>query len=68
MHDFNLHVHSCKHNFLRDTQAIAFFSDPDDTWATKGKIYWLNNAPAEEQVKWFIQVTGILSRLQQRET
>eukprot|EP00957_Ditylum_brightwellii_P092030 7006207-Ditylum_brightwellii.AAC.1 len=30
MHDFDLHVHLCKHNFLRDTQAVAFVSNPSD--------------------------------------
>eukprot|EP00957_Ditylum_brightwellii_P058153 4410113-Ditylum_brightwellii.AAC.1 len=29
-----------------------FVLDPDDTWATKGQLYWLNNASAEEQIKW----------------
>eukprot|EP00957_Ditylum_brightwellii_P105511 8043060-Ditylum_brightwellii.AAC.1 len=52
MHDFDLHMHSCKHNFRRDTQAIVFVSAPDDTRTTKGKLYQLNNAPVEEQVKW----------------
>eukprot|EP00957_Ditylum_brightwellii_P158284 12048306-Ditylum_brightwellii.AAC.1 len=31
MHNFNLHVHSCKRNFWRDTQADAFVSNPADT-------------------------------------
>eukprot|EP00957_Ditylum_brightwellii_P042535 3220421-Ditylum_brightwellii.AAC.1 len=52
MHDFNLHVHSCKHNFQRDTQAVAFVSDLANTRATKGKLYRLNNAPVKEQAKW----------------
>eukprot|EP00957_Ditylum_brightwellii_P132579 10110572-Ditylum_brightwellii.AAC.1 len=52
MHDFDFHVHSCKHNFQRDAQVIVFVSDPDDTQAMKGKLYRLNNTPAEERVKW----------------
>eukprot|EP00957_Ditylum_brightwellii_P197984 15083456-Ditylum_brightwellii.AAC.1 len=39
MHNFKLHVHSCKHNFRRDTQAVMFVSNPADTQATKGKLY-----------------------------
>eukprot|EP00957_Ditylum_brightwellii_P118991 9075489-Ditylum_brightwellii.AAC.1 len=31
MHNFDLHVHSCKHNFQHDTQAVAFVSIPADT-------------------------------------
>eukprot|EP00957_Ditylum_brightwellii_P055434 4200510-Ditylum_brightwellii.AAC.1 len=27
MTQFDLHIHSCKHNYRRDTQAIAFVSD-----------------------------------------
>eukprot|EP00957_Ditylum_brightwellii_P179895 13704027-Ditylum_brightwellii.AAC.1 len=52
MHNFDLHVHLCKHSFRHDTQAVAFVSDPDDTHATKGKLYQLNNAPVKERAKW----------------
>eukprot|EP00957_Ditylum_brightwellii_P153278 11665796-Ditylum_brightwellii.AAC.1 len=39
MHNFDLHMHLCKHNFRRGTQAITFVSAPDDTHTTKGKLY-----------------------------
>eukprot|EP00957_Ditylum_brightwellii_P149971 11422190-Ditylum_brightwellii.AAC.2 len=46
---FDLHSHNCKHNYKRDTQAVAFSSDPDKSQATKGKLYCLNNTPKAKQ-------------------
>eukprot|EP00957_Ditylum_brightwellii_P174887 13316246-Ditylum_brightwellii.AAC.1 len=49
MTGFDLHCHNCKHNYKRDTQAVAFASDPEKSWATKGKLYCLNNTPKAKQ-------------------
>eukprot|EP00957_Ditylum_brightwellii_P130046 9919150-Ditylum_brightwellii.AAC.1 len=37
MSGFDLHNHHCKHNYRRNTQAVAFASDPDKSCITKGK-------------------------------
>eukprot|EP00957_Ditylum_brightwellii_P169060 12867742-Ditylum_brightwellii.AAC.1 len=45
MAGFDLHNHHCKHNFRRNTHAVAFASDPDKFCTTKGRVqevapYW----------------------------
>eukprot|EP00957_Ditylum_brightwellii_P194468 14811020-Ditylum_brightwellii.AAC.1 len=52
MSGFNLHNHHCKHNYRRDTQAVAFASDPDESRIIKGKLYRLNNSSKTEREKW----------------
>eukprot|EP00957_Ditylum_brightwellii_P136377 10401039-Ditylum_brightwellii.AAC.1 len=52
MSGFDLHNHHCKRNYWRDTQAVAFASDPDESRITKGKLYRLNNLSKTERVKW----------------
>eukprot|EP00957_Ditylum_brightwellii_P010468 792697-Ditylum_brightwellii.AAC.1 len=52
MSGFDLHNHHCKHNYGRDTQVVAFASDPDESHITKGKLYCLNNLSKMERAKW----------------
>eukprot|EP00957_Ditylum_brightwellii_P091360 6956208-Ditylum_brightwellii.AAC.1 len=52
MVQFDLHVHSCKHNFKRNTQAIAFVSDSAESRMVKSKLYQLNNSMEAEKKKW----------------
>eukprot|EP00957_Ditylum_brightwellii_P049048 3721341-Ditylum_brightwellii.AAC.1 len=52
MTGFDLHVHHCRHQHKRDTQAIAFSFDPDKSWYTKGKLYRMNNTSKTEKEKW----------------
>eukprot|EP00957_Ditylum_brightwellii_P010599 802859-Ditylum_brightwellii.AAC.1 len=52
MSGFDLHNHHCKHNNRRDTQAVAFTSDPDESRITKGKLYCLNNLLKAKHEKW----------------
>eukprot|EP00957_Ditylum_brightwellii_P185176 14101941-Ditylum_brightwellii.AAC.1 len=52
MSGFDLHNHHCKHNYRRDTQEVAFASDPDKSCITKGKLYCLNNSSKAEHEKW----------------
>eukprot|EP00957_Ditylum_brightwellii_P053464 4051996-Ditylum_brightwellii.AAC.1 len=52
MTGFDLHVHHCRNQHKQDTQAIAFSSDPDESWSTKGKLYRMNNASKTEKEKW----------------
>eukprot|EP00957_Ditylum_brightwellii_P177933 13553011-Ditylum_brightwellii.AAC.1 len=33
-------------------QAIAFSSNPDKSWSTRGKLYRMNNASKTEKEKW----------------
>eukprot|EP00957_Ditylum_brightwellii_P021054 1586475-Ditylum_brightwellii.AAC.1 len=49
---FDLHVHSCKHNYRRDTQAIVFVLDQAESRSVKSKLYRLNNSTKAERKKW----------------
>eukprot|EP00957_Ditylum_brightwellii_P086657 6593569-Ditylum_brightwellii.AAC.2 len=51
MTGFDLHSNNCKHNYKRDMQAVTFASDPDESQATKGKLYDLNNTSKADQAK-----------------
>eukprot|EP00957_Ditylum_brightwellii_P126798 9665274-Ditylum_brightwellii.AAC.1 len=52
MTGFDLHVHQCRHQHKQDMQAVAFSSDPDESWTTKGKLYKMNNTSKREKEKW----------------
>eukprot|EP00957_Ditylum_brightwellii_P120978 9226981-Ditylum_brightwellii.AAC.1 len=62
MTQFDLHVHSCKHNYRRDTQAIAFVSDQAESRSVKSKLYRLNNSMEAERKNGHTLGIGSLSR------
>eukprot|EP00957_Ditylum_brightwellii_P050683 3842419-Ditylum_brightwellii.AAC.1 len=51
MKGFDLHVHHCRHQHRRNTQVVAFSSDPDESRSIKGKLYKFNNTSRKEKEK-----------------